>query len=86
MRIFYHHRFDKHFCKLPVKIQQKIIEKIALFRDDPFNPLLNNHALSGRQEGIRSISITGDFRAIYDPVSASDALFIDIGTHSQLYG
>ncbi len=86
MRVHYHRRFDKHFCKLPLKIQQKTIEKIALFIDNPFSPLLNNHALSGRQEGMRSISITGDFRAIYDPVSASDALFVDIGTHSQLYG
>jgi addiction module RelE/StbE family toxin len=85
MRVHFHHYFDKRFSKLPAKIQAKASEKIQIFSNDPFNNFLRNHALTGKYLGFRSINITGDYRAVYNPVSPKDALFIDIGTHSQLY-
>ena len=85
MQIHFHRWFDKRFAKLPKKIQDKAIERIQLFRADPFNSALANHALTGRYSGSRSINISGDYRAIYDPLPNDTALFIDIGTHSQLY-
>lgn len=86
MRVYFHKYFDKRFAKLPQKVQQKAKEKIGIFTADPFNEALHNHVLTGNREGLRSINITGDFRAIYDPISETDAVFVDIGTHSQLYG
>lgn len=85
MQVHFHRHFNKRFSKLPVKVQSQTIERVQLFSLDPFNELLRNHALTGRHTGLRSIDITGDFRAIYDPVSNDMALFVDIGTHSQLY-
>ena len=48
--------------------------------------MLENHPLQGKYNGFRSISITGDFRVLYDPVNHELAHFILIGTHSELYG
>ena len=50
-----------------------------------FNPLLNNHYLGGEYEGCRSINITGDIRAIFYIKQNSDVVFINIGSHSELY-
>jgi toxin HigB-1 len=85
MKIHFHRNFDKRFAKLPTKIQKKATEKILLFSSHPFNEILRNHALLGKYLGFRSINITGDFRAVYNPLSDDEALFIDIGNHNQLY-
>ncbi|MDQ7009278.1 MAG: hypothetical protein Q9M94_03225 [Candidatus Gracilibacteria bacterium] len=54
----------------------------------PFDEILNNHSLNGKYLGLRSIDITGDFRAIFRefPNGKYEFVdFIDIGTHAQLY-
>lgn len=77
--------FDKQYGKLrkPVKLAFK--NRIILFRDDPFNSTLRNHALKGRYLGYRSIDITGDVRALYTAKGDAIIIFGFIGTHSQLY-
>lgn len=85
MNIFFHKTFDKRFAKLPRKIQLKVLERLDVFRADPFDVTLDNHALIGRHQGSRSVNITGDYRAIFSVLSEEDFLFLDIGTHSQLY-
>ncbi len=53
--------------------------------EDLYNPLLNNHALSGKYTGYRSINITGNTRVIYKFLDENVILFVEIGTHSELY-
>ena len=81
--------FDKHLKKAPVKIVKAFRSRYELFTDNPYHPLLNNHALKGRMEGYRSINITGDWRALYtikgDGKGGEIAVFQTLGTHSQLY-
>lgn len=71
------------------KIQNALGQRILLFRQNPFHPLLHNHPLVGRYRGLRSINITGDWRAIYLEKKTSDGKvlveFRLFGTHSQLY-
>jgi len=57
---------------------------MRLFVADPFDQQLRNHALSGKYIGLRSIDITGDIRAVYELINDT-AVFITIGTHTQLY-
>ncbi len=81
-------RFSKNFLKQYKKsraIQKKIDERLVLFRQDPHDPILNNHALGGEYKGYRSINITGDFRALYEPIDSHTAFFITVDTHSNLY-
>jgi addiction module RelE/StbE family toxin len=46
---------------------------------------LRNHPLSGKYEGFRSIDVTEDWRALYRK-EPERIIFVDIGTHTQLYG
>jgi len=71
-------------------MQKKVKERISLCVQNPTNQLLNNHALTGKFQGYRSINITGDWRAIYsiriNLNSEQEYYFELVGTHSQLYG
>ncbi len=80
-----HKSFKKDFRKLPEKIQEQFFERAALFFENRFNPLLNNHSVDAAYPGCRSINITGNYRAIFREENG-DAEFLHIGTHSQLYG
>lgn len=84
MRVALHKRFKKQIAKYPV-LEIQIDERIILFLNDPFHPILNNHPLAGKWTGYRSINITGDYRAIYKNVQEDIAYFVDINTHSNLY-
>mgnify|MGYP001576185892 CR=1 len=85
MKIELHRNFLKAYTKQPQKIQEKFKEKRNLFIQDMFHPLLKNHSLSGEYEDCRSINITGDIRAIFYIKSDGSIVFIDIGSHPQLY-
>lgn len=81
-------RFHKDFIKNSNKLtlqKNKLTQRLKLFGQDEFNPILNNHSLRGKYQGYRSINITGDLRAIFkrDEVSA---IFVTIDSHSNLYG
>lgn len=64
-RIDFSKRFDKQLRLAPLKIKEAFRDRLALFLQNPFNPLLNNHTLIGKFSGLRSINITGDWRALY---------------------
>ena len=89
VRIDYSNKFNKQLKKLPSEIKIAFRNRLALFIKNQFNPLLNNHALSGNLKGSRSINITGDWRAIYsekiDKNGENYIVFELLGTHSQLY-
>ena len=65
MKIELHRRFLKDYIKQPKKKSGKIQRKRNLFIKDMFHPLLNNHSLTGEYKDCRSISITGNVRAIF---------------------
>ena len=77
-------KFDKQFAKLPPKIQEQFYEKLTLFRENPFNPLLNNHSVHHPYDGCQSINISGDVRALFE-IKNNSAFFIRVGSHSELY-
>lgn len=85
MKPDYYKSFKKDVVKLPVNLHKRLAERLLLFEQTPFHPLLNNHALKGKYSGLRSINITGDYRAIYQPTGNDVALFLYINTHSNLY-
>ena len=84
MYIIFHKDFKKALIKQPKSIHKKFSESISLFREDEFHYSLNNHVLRGQCQGRRSINITGDVRAIYRK-EKNMIIFIEIGTHAQLY-
>ena len=75
----------KQYKKLKPNLQNRFTRRIGLFKTDPFNPILNNHALAGKYKGYRSINVTGDLRAVYKLMEESVAYFVALDTHSNLY-
>lgn len=71
--------------KLSRAVQIKLDERIGLFINEPFNSVLNNHELHTPYKDHRSINISGNIRAIYEPKNDGSVLFVRVGTHSELY-
>jgi len=86
MRIDFHRNFDKRFSKLTDNQRQQFKARVTEFVSDQYKPILNNHALKAKFNGYRSINVTGDVRAIFMLHSDNHIEFVDIGSHSQLYG
>jgi len=77
--------FDKQYAKVNLKVKTAFKIRLEVFRDNPFDVKLRNHALKGKYLGYRSIDITGDVRALYKIHGDLVIIFGFIGTHSQLY-
>ena len=83
-RIDYSRKFLKQFKKAPIDINIEFRNRFLIFKKNPYHSTLNNHKLTGKFKGLRSINITGDWRAIY--TETDDAIIFELlGTHSQLY-
>ncbi|MDO8552985.1 MAG: type II toxin-antitoxin system YafQ family toxin [bacterium] len=84
MEIILHRLFLKRFKKMPKNVRVKFVERKNLFRNTPFHPILNNHSVERAYPGCRSINVTGDYRAIFKQ-RGDVVVFVNIGTHSELY-
>lgn len=83
-----HHSFLKSFDKRigrNSKLSIQTQKRIELFKENPDSPLLKDHPLTGKKQGLRSFSITGDIRIIYHFISDNYVEFLDIGSHNQVY-
>ena len=85
MEVYYSSRFKKQYQSLPQKVRNQFKKRLALFFEDQIDPQLHVHKLRGKYEGLYSINITGDMRAVFDSSYKNSILFIAIGTHSTLY-
>lgn len=84
----YDPKFIKVLKKLDVRIRKSFREKIAIFAKNPLDPELNNHKLQKPYEGLRSIDITNNYRAVYEEMIVEEetvAYFSLLGTHEELY-
>ena len=80
----FHKNFKKRFVKIPLKIQEQFYKRLDLFLEDKFDKTLNNHFVGKIFPSCRSINVSGDYRAIFED-QGDKAIFITIGTHSDLY-
>lgn len=86
MQLRYHKRFLKQYQKLLPQLQKKVRKAVELFKRDPFDPRLHNHAIGGTFQGERSISVTGDMRIIFQEENDYQwVTLLRVGTHSQVY-
>lgn len=88
MKIDFHSSFKKAYKnrisfnkKLAVQTEKRII----LFKSNPNDPILKDHSLLGAKKGLRAFSISGNIRIVYMPVSEQKIIFVDIGSHNQVY-
>lgn len=74
-------RYKKSFRKLSFEVQRKAIEKINIFRNNPFDPQLKTHPLSGKYKECWASWINFDFRIKFIFLSDKEVLFLEAGTH-----
>lgn len=88
MKIRLHRLFEKSY-KTRISPTQKLVlqteKRIVLFKANRQNSILKDHGLTGAKRGLRAFSIAGDIRIVYFPVSEDEVVFIDIGSHNQVY-
>lgn len=88
MDVFFSSTFKKQYKKVNSSIRNSFQVKLTLFLQDKNNSQLRNHALKGKYMGLRSINVTGDWRALYKEENEKGetiVIFILLGTHGQLY-
>ncbi len=82
--LYHSARFRKQWKRLSLKVKDEADARVEILQVNEFDPLLNNHKLSGKYAAYRSISITGDIRIAYRRVP--DGFYLAaVGTHSELY-
>ncbi len=59
--------------------------KIEVFKNNPFEPQLKSHKLSGKLKDYWSFSVKYDLRVIFYFAEEEKVVFIDIGTHKEVY-
>ena len=77
--------FEKQSAKLSKSLKFALAERLRLFMTDPYNPLLNNHGLSGSLRHYRTFNVTGDYRVLFETVEQDVVRLIDVDTHPNLY-
>ena len=66
-------------------LEARFRQRVAIFQNDPFDPRLRTHRLAGQLEGWWSFSIGYDVRVVFSFGEPNRALFVDIGTHEEVY-
>jgi mRNA-degrading endonuclease YafQ of YafQ-DinJ toxin-antitoxin module len=79
----FENNFKKRIGPSP-KLVSQFSNRLDLFIVGKRGAPLNDHALTGRLNGKRAFSVTGDIRVIYEE-TANEFIFLDVGTHNQVY-
>jgi len=88
IKVSYNSSFKRAFKRKLVtgsEREARVRSKIALFLYDPFDKELRTHKLSGRLKGYWSFSVEYDLRVIFYFEDAETAVFVDLGTHKEVY-
>lgn len=88
MKIRNHSVFKKNFKKRIApkpNLVRKFRERVELFLKDRKSPILCDHALIGKKLTLRAFSIAGDIRIVYKQEKQNLIVFLDIGSHNQVY-
>ena len=85
LKVYYSTKFKKQYKKLPPKTREHFQERLVLFLEDKNNPQLHIHKLSGKYDGLWSMNVTGNVRAVFDAYYKNAIIFVAVGSHSELY-
>ena len=85
MRVVFHDKFKKDYKKLKKGEQNRFDNRLKIFLENHFHPILKNHPLHGKYYGCHSINIGGDLRAIFEMPEKDVVYFMALDTHSKLY-
>ena len=82
---FFDRRARKFLAKHP-DLRPRFAETLAQLPDDPFQPGLRLHPLSGKLQGLQAVSLTYSYRITLTlQITEHEILLIDIGSHDEVY-
>lgn len=85
IEIEYSPKFARQYKKITKKIKKSAEEKEKIFRQDPFDPQLKTHKLTGKLKDYWAFSISRRHRIILSFAGKNLARFHTVGTH-DVYG
>ncbi len=84
--------WDEPFLKILKKWRKKhpnlttrFEERLNVFVQNPFEPSLKTHRLSGELKEFWAMSINYQHRLVFKFLSETEILLIDLGTHDEVY-
>jgi addiction module RelE/StbE family toxin len=86
-RIDFSKSFEKAYARRIArneKLKKAYTKRYCLFAQGERGYPIHDHALTDSLAGKRAFSIGGDLRVIYIELSSA-IIFVDIGSHSQVY-
>ncbi len=89
MEVSFSNSFKKAFEKR-VKSTETETEfwiRMDLFMNDPFDPRLRTHKLSGKLKNLWSFTIENDVRVVFffTDDKPKKTVFVDLGSHNEVY-
>ena len=85
MKIGLSSRFIKNAKKLSQQEKDELDTRTGWFGNDPRDPRLKTHALTGQLKGYFSFSITRKKRVKFIFLENDKILFVDVGSHDEVY-
>jgi len=67
------------------KLKKRFWKMMKLFLENPYQPQLRTHKLSGELTGMWAFSVSYDYRVVFRFISEKEVLLIDIGGHDEVY-
>ncbi|MBV9211126.1 MAG: type II toxin-antitoxin system mRNA interferase toxin, RelE/StbE family [Acidobacteria bacterium] len=66
-------------------LETRFWQRVEFFKNNPFDSKLRTHKLSGRLKDLWSFSIEYDLRVIFPFIEQDKVVFVDIGSHKEVY-
>ena len=78
-------RAFKKRIKGDLDLEARFWQKVEQFTIDPFNQSLKTHKLSGKLKDLWSFTLEYDERVLFYFTEDGNAVFVDIGSHDEVY-
>jgi len=85
MQIYTSSHFRRRYKKLNKEIKKRAQEREKVFVANIFDPRIETHKLHGKLKEQWSYSIGYDHRIAFIFLENGDVLYVDVGTHDELY-
>jgi mRNA-degrading endonuclease YafQ of YafQ-DinJ toxin-antitoxin module len=74
------------FLRRHPELEQQYLKTFKLLEADPFHPSLRIHKLSGRLDGLHSVSINLSYRITLElMINESEIIPVNVGDHDTVY-
>ncbi|MBI5193003.1 MAG: type II toxin-antitoxin system mRNA interferase toxin, RelE/StbE family [Nitrospirae bacterium] len=77
-------RAHKAFIKKHPELKDNIEERLNLLQENPQDPSLKNHRLTGQLKGLHAISISYEYRLVFK-TEGEIIYLLNIGIHDDVY-